>query len=105
MSDWSGKQNVTAFSEAGEKLFRKTAEEIGEILDKDSDKAEKLIFGVTLKPKLLKLRTNVETYKDEVRQKTTVVDIGDVNHKDYNKHLLDEIQKCTGISTQNKNQN
>lgn len=84
-------------------MFGKTAQEIGEVLDSDRDAGEKFLSEVSFKPKLFKLRTKVETYQDQPRQKVIALNISDVSYKDYNKHLLSDIQKFTGISIQNKN--
>lgn len=81
-------------------MFGKSAQEIGEILDGDKDEAEKFLAKISFKPKLFKLRTKVETYQDQPRQKTIALSIGEINYKEYNKHLLSDIQKFTGISVQ-----
>lgn len=98
VGDWSSNTYVTAFSEAGEQLFGKSAQEIGEILDSDQDAAEKFLAESAFKPKMFKMRTKVETYQDQPRAKTIALSISDVNYKDYNKHLLADITRLTGIS-------
>jgi replication factor A1 len=99
VGDWSSNSYVTAFSEAGEQLFGKPAQDIGEILDsEEQDVAEKFLAEVSFTPKLFKMRTKVETYQDTPRQKTIALNISDVNYKEYNKHLLADITRLTGIS-------
>lgn len=81
-------------------MFGKSAQEIGEILDGDKDIAEKFLSEISFKPKMFRLRVKVETYQDQPRQKVIALNISDINYKDYNKHMLTDIQKFTGISIQ-----
>lgn len=98
VGDWSSNTYVTAFSEAGEQLFGKSAQEIGEIVDSEPEAAEKFLSEASFVPKVFKMRTKIETYQDQPRPKTIALSISDVNYKEYNKHLLADITRLTGIS-------
>jgi len=41
------------------------------------------------------------TFRDMTRNKLTVQSVAPINHKEYNKHLLKELQELTGIGSSN----
>lgn len=97
VGDWTGNRWVTVFSEAAEAMLGKTAAEVGEALEHDKERADAIFSEVAFQPKVFKMRTKVETYGDVPRNKTTALTITDVNFKEYNKYLLDNIHRLTGI--------
>lgn len=46
---------------------------------------------------IFKLRTKVEFYGDSQRNKITVQSVNPINYKEYNEHLVKNIQRLTGI--------
>jgi replication factor A1 len=98
IGDWTSNKYVTVFSDEAEKLLGKTAQEVGELLDQNKEEGDSIFSEITFQQKVFKLRTKIETYQDVPKAKTTVAAITDVNFKEYNKHLLSNIQRLTGIS-------
>lgn len=103
VGDWIGNRWVTAFSETAEILFDKSAEEIGKMLEEDTTAAEKLFSEVSFKPKVLKLRSKAENYNDVWKTKISVLSVSDPNYKEFNKVLLTNIQRITGIGFAQQN--
>lgn len=97
VGDWTSNRWVTAFSDVAEILLGKTSQEIGELLEHDKEAAEAVFNEISFQQKTFKLRSKVETYQDVPKNKITVVSISDPNYKEYNKYLIDNIQKLIGI--------
>jgi hypothetical protein len=70
---------------------------IKELLEHDKEAADAIFADISFQKKTFKLRTKVETYQDVPKNKITVISITDPNYKEYNKHLLANIQRLTGI--------
>lgn len=62
IGDWTSNRWVTCFSDMGEQLLGKTAQEIGEALDSDPAEAEKIFGAINFQSYIFKLRCKVETY-------------------------------------------
>jgi len=97
VGDWTSNRWVTMFSDEAEKLLGKTANEIGELLETDKEAADAIFNDVSFQQKVFKLRTKVETYQDVPKSKTIVAAVSEPNYKEYNKHLLNNIQRLTGV--------
>lgn len=67
------------------------------MFENDKEDLNKLIQEQQLKSHVFKLRTKVETYGDNQRNKITVQSAAPLNHKDYNDYLIKNIQRLTGI--------
>jgi replication factor A1 len=98
VGDWTSNRYVTVFNEEAEKLLGKPAQEIGEIMEHNKEESEKLFSEVIFRQKTFKLRTKIETYQDVPKNKISAQSIGEVNYKEFNKQLLTNIQRLTGIS-------
>jgi replication factor A1 len=97
VGDWTSNRWVTAFSDVAELLLGKTSQEIGELLEHDKEAADNIFNEISFQQKSFKLRTKVETYQDVPKNKITVLSITEPVYKDYNKHLVANIQRLTGI--------
>lgn len=97
VGDWTSNRWVTAFSDVAELLLGKTSQEIGELLEHDKEAADSIFNDISFQQKTFKLRTKVETYQDVPKNKMTVLAISEPNYKEYNKYLLGNIQRLTGI--------
>lgn len=97
VGDWTSNRYVTCFSDVAEALMGKTSEEIGTLLEHNKEAAEALFSEHTFQQKSFKLRSKVETYQDVPKNKIIVMSITEPNYKEYNKHLLTNIQRLTGI--------
>ncbi|EDW80816.1 uncharacterized protein Dwil_GK11360 [Drosophila willistoni] len=101
IGDWTSNRWVTCFSEIGEQLLKHTAQEVGEALENDPPKAEQMFSGMNFSAHIFKLRCKNEVYGDMTRNKLTVQSVSPINYKDYNKHLIKELQQLTGIGSSN----
>ncbi|CRK88089.1 CLUMA_CG001874, isoform A [Clunio marinus] len=101
VGDWTSNRWVTVFAEVAEELFGKTSQEIGTMLEFNKEEADAIFNDLAFQQKVFKLRTKVETYQDVPKNKVTVLSISEPNYKDYNKQLLANIQRLTGIHTNN----
>lgn len=97
VGDWTSNRWVTCFSDVAEALIGKSAEEIGQLLEHDKEAAEAMFADQAFQQKVFKLRTKVETYQDVPKNKSIVMSITEPNYKEYNKHLLANITRLTGI--------
>lgn len=97
VGDWTSNRWVTAFSDVAEILLGKTSQEIGELLDHDKEAADAIFNDISFQQKVFKFRSKIETYQDVPKNKITVVSIAEPNYKEYNKHLMANIQRITGI--------
>lgn len=80
-------------------VFRagKSSDEIGRMLENDSEGLNKFLQTHHFKSYTFKLRTKVETYGDSQRNKISVQSATPVNHKEYDDYLIKNIQRLTGV--------
>ncbi|XP_055851551.1 replication protein A 70 kDa DNA-binding subunit [Episyrphus balteatus] len=97
VGDWTSSRWVTCFSDLGEQLLGKTSKEIGEALENDPQEAEQIFSSINFHEFVFRLRSKVETYGDTPRNKLTVMAASPINHKEYNKYLINSLKELTGI--------
>ncbi|XP_053684561.1 replication protein A 70 kDa DNA-binding subunit [Sabethes cyaneus] len=97
VGDWTSNRWVTVFTELGEQLLSKSSQEVGEALEFNKEEAEQIFSAIYFNSYVFKLRTKVEYFADAPRNKITAVEIKPLVHKDYNAHLIKNIQEMTGI--------
>ncbi|CAH0398399.1 unnamed protein product [Chilo suppressalis] len=97
VSDPTGDQRITAFNEAAEAMLGKTAAEVGQMFDYDKNAYAQLFEEVKFRTFVFKFRTKIETYSDETRLKTTVMNAQPVDYKDANSRLIKNIKAITGV--------
>ncbi|XP_058976432.1 replication protein A 70 kDa DNA-binding subunit-like [Musca domestica] len=98
IGDWTSNRWVTCFSDMGEQLLGRSAQEIGEALENNPTEAEEIFTSINFHSYVFKLRSKVETYGDMSRSKLTVQSAAPVNYKEYNKYLIDSLKEMTGIN-------
>ncbi|XP_073817699.1 replication protein A 70 kDa DNA-binding subunit-like [Musca autumnalis] len=98
IGDWTSNRWVTCFSDMGEQLLGRSAQEIGEALENNPTEAEEIFNSINFHSYVFKLRSKVETYGDMSRSKLTVQSAAPVNYKEYNKYLIDSLKEMTGIN-------
>ncbi|KAH8232446.1 hypothetical protein KR032_006970, partial [Drosophila birchii] len=101
IGDWTSNRWVTAFNEMGEQLLGHTSQEVGEAVENDAAKAEQIFSALNFTSHIFKLRCKDEVYGDQSRNKLTVQSVAPINHKEYNKYMLKELQELTGIGSAN----
>ncbi|CAH2048570.1 unnamed protein product, partial [Iphiclides podalirius] len=97
VSDPTGDQRITAFNEAAEAMLGKTSAEIGQMFEYDKAAYSQIFEEVKFKTFVFKFRTKMETYSDEARLKTTVMNAQPVDYKDANSRLLKSIKALSGV--------
>ncbi|XP_055630999.1 replication protein A 70 kDa DNA-binding subunit [Toxorhynchites rutilus septentrionalis] len=97
IGDWTSNRWITVFTDLAEQMLGKSSQEIGESLEYNKEEAEKIFSTISFKSFIFKLRTKVETYGDQRRNKTTAVAATPVRHQEYNAYLIKNIQTLTGI--------
>lgn len=97
IADWTSNRWATCFADVAEMIVGKTSQEVGEIYENNQAEGEALFGAVHFKQFVFKLRTKVEFYGDTSRNKITVQSASTTNHKEYNEHLIQNLQKLTGI--------
>jgi replication factor A1 len=98
IADFSDHTFATCFQETGEQLLGITSEELGKMYEQrnESEEYDQVFLKATFKEFIFKLRTKMETYNDEARSKTQVVTLTPVDHTEYCKRLVSEIQRLSG---------
>ncbi|XP_042217254.1 replication protein A 70 kDa DNA-binding subunit-like [Homarus americanus] len=89
---------ATAFHDIAEEILGTTAENIGNLKETDHDAFTKFFINATFKEYVFNLRVKMESYNDEGRLKTSVNGCKPLDLKEYNKLLIDEIEKLSGVS-------
>ena len=96
LSDFSDNQWVTFFQETAEAVLGRPADELGSLRNDNENEFDQIFQEANFKPYVFKLRAKMETYNDESRLKTVCLQATPVNFRDYNKVLLDNIEKMLG---------
>lgn len=97
VSDPTGDQRVTAFNEAAETMLCMKAADIGNMFENNKEAYTHLFEELKFKTFVFKFRTKMETYNDEARLKTTVMNIQPIDYKEGNSKLIASIKSITGI--------
>lgn len=97
IGDWNTDRWVTVFAEVGEQLLNKSSREVGEALEFNKEEAEQIFTSVRLNSYIFKLRTKIASFAGESREETVAVDIKPIFHKEYNTHLIKNIQQMKKI--------
>ncbi|CAH2096286.1 unnamed protein product [Euphydryas editha] len=97
VSDPTGDQRITAFNETAEIMLGKSAEEVGRMSEYDKNGYAQLFDEIKFKTFVFRFRTKMETYSDEARLKTIVMNVQPVDYKDANARLIKSIKALGGI--------
>ncbi|KAF6028177.1 RpA-70 [Bugula neritina] len=95
LADMTGYHWATAFQDCAEKLLGKTAQEMGDIKDEE-DLFDSTVKSALFKPCHIVLRSKMESYNDDNRLKTVMVEAKELDIPSYNKRLLSEVRKMLG---------
>ncbi|XP_013419280.1 replication protein A 70 kDa DNA-binding subunit isoform X2 [Lingula anatina] len=97
LADYSDNQWVTCFQETTETLLGKSADELGSLRESDEASFDQIFQEATFKSYTFKLRAKQETYNDESRLKTIVVNATPIDYREYNRKLIQDIEKMAGM--------
>ncbi|EEB17279.1 Replication protein A 70 kDa DNA-binding subunit, putative [Pediculus humanus corporis] len=98
VSDYSGSSWVTMFHEEAQKLLGVDAEIIGKMMDNNDESYKEYFNDINFKQFQMKFRTKMESYNDEKRLKTTVVNLEPIDYKSYARRLLEDYKTSAGIT-------
>lgn len=99
VSDFISNRYVTCFNELVENMLGETASEIDAKLQAagDDESGKEVFSKLNFQTFIFKLRCKVETYADTQKKKYTAVSATPVNYKEYNKYLIGDLSRLTGI--------
>ncbi|CAK1556348.1 unnamed protein product [Leptosia nina] len=97
VSDPTGDQRITAFSEAAEAMLGKNSADIGRLFEYDKAAYAQLFEDVKFRTFVFKFRTKMEVYSDEARLKTTVMSATPVDYKEANARFIKNIKALSGV--------
>jgi len=93
VADSSDNQWATCFQDTAEMILGKSADDIGKLREENEAAFDTMFTEATFKSFVFKLRSKMETYNDESRMKTVCVNATQVDFAEYNKHLIEDIEK------------
>lgn len=93
LADFTDNQWATCFQETAEAVLGKPADEIGQLKENNEAAFDQMFQEATFRSFIFKLRSKMETYNDESRMKTVCVSATPLDFKEYNKHLIEDIEK------------
>jgi len=94
MADFTGNSWFSVFNDAGEKMLGCTAQHLYELKSGGNDEAYEKVFADALfKTHVVKVRVKQETVNDEMRVKSTVMTMNDVDILSECKQMLNAIEK------------
>ncbi|KAK5612981.1 hypothetical protein CRENBAI_003495 [Crenichthys baileyi] len=93
LADFGDNQWVTCFQETAEVLLGRKAEELGQLRETDEAEFDEVFQKANFTTHIFKNRVKLETYNDESRVKVTVMEVLPVDHREYSRRLLSNIQK------------
>ncbi|XP_071448452.1 replication protein A 70 kDa DNA-binding subunit [Hetaerina americana] len=86
---------VTGFQESAEKVMGMPTDEIASLkLKEDQEEYDAVFQNANFKCFNFRLRTKMETYNEEKRLKTNIVQADPVNYVEYNRRLLTELKEA-----------
>lgn len=78
-------------------IIGKSSEEVGELCENNKEAGDQFFASNHFKSFIFKLRSKVEFYGDSQRNKITVQNVSPIVFKEYNEHLIKNIQRLTGV--------
>ncbi|XP_046386232.1 replication protein A 70 kDa DNA-binding subunit [Ischnura elegans] len=86
---------VTGFQETGEKVMGMSTDELATLKNKEDQEEYDAVFqNANFRCFNFRLRTKMETYNEEKRLKTNIVQADPVNYVEYNRRLLTELKEA-----------
>lgn len=62
IGDWTSNRWVTCFSEVGEQLLNRSAQEIGDLLENNPPEGEEVLSSINFNSYIFKLRSKMEQF-------------------------------------------
>lgn len=95
VSDVTSSQWVTAFHDEAEKLIGQKADYLKSLHDENEQEFSETISEMNFKPYIMKFKTIVDNFKEEMRTRTTLIQPTDIDMVDYAKKLLANIKEMS----------
>ncbi|KAE8751185.1 hypothetical protein FOCC_FOCC002013 [Frankliniella occidentalis] len=99
VGDWTDHSWVTMFQENAELVLGKSSEEMDELRKNNPDAYQQVFQQATFKSFTFRMRSQLQTYNDEQRLKTTVYMVKKIDHKAYCASLLKQLKEFSGMGT------
>lgn len=93
LADFTENQWVTCFQEAAEAILGVKADELGTLKETDEDRFNEILSDANFKSYIFKLRTKMETYNEESRLKTIVVNANPIDPVSCTKKIFGDIKQ------------
>ncbi|XP_063150887.1 replication protein A 70 kDa DNA-binding subunit isoform X2 [Candoia aspera] len=93
IADFQDNQWVTCFQESAEAILGQNTVYLGELKEKNEHAFDEVLQNANFTSHEFRIRVKLETFNDESRLKATAVEVKPVNHKEYSKRLIVNIQK------------
>ncbi|CAI4225242.1 unnamed protein product [Auanema sp. JU1783] len=97
VTDCTGSIWVTLFGKSAEKVLGRTANELGELKEGDTDAYNAVFEQIRFKYYNWRIRAKPETYNDETKMRYNAVDVTDVNYDKYIAELKKGIEALEAI--------
>ncbi|KAH8418076.1 hypothetical protein KR222_011455, partial [Zaprionus bogoriensis] len=95
--DWTCDRWVTCHNDVAEQLLGQKAQQVGEALENRTTTPEELLTDLIWSCFVFKLRVSNECYDSRSRNMLTVQSLTSVDYKEYNGHLIRELQDIIGV--------
>uniref|UniRef100_A0A803TQ21 Replication protein A subunit n=1 Tax=Anolis carolinensis TaxID=28377 RepID=A0A803TQ21_ANOCA len=92
IADFQDQQWVTCFQEAAETILGQNATYLGELKETDEHAFNSIIEKSFFATFEFRVRAKMEMFNDELRLKTTALEVKPVNHKEYGHRLVQSIR-------------
>lgn len=93
LADFSENQWVTCFQEVAEKILGISSQELGILKENNEERFNEILAEANFKSFIFRLRTKLETFNEETRLKTTVMQATPINCQEYATKLLSDIKQ------------
>ena len=84
---------MTCFQDTAEALLGHNAESLRRLRDTDETAFDDVFYRAKRTTYVFKNKVKLETYNDENRVKTTVMEIQPVDHREYSRRLINSINR------------
>lgn len=85
----------TAFHDEALQLFGTSAQEVLDLKENDDNAYQDLLLTINFRTYMAKLKSQMETYKEEERVKTSILRLEPIDKIAYSRTLLDRIKALT----------
>lgn len=93
IADYSDNQWVTCFQESAETILGQNSAYLGQLKESNEAAFDEIFLQANFNTFVFRNRVKLETYNDESRIKSSVLEVKPVDHRDYSRRLITNIRK------------